>query len=232
MNTLLSTVGWDVLLQWRHRIIGVALFLATAYTVGLYLLQSHLAPETVLLIVFSDPIMMGFIFTGVMILFERESGTLQALAVCPLPRRWYLWSKAISLTLIALPVAVAIIAMYFSPGVLQWCAALYSTALSSFLLVFWGIVGVARVRTFNQYIIVIPLFLLPLCLPLLTLFLPATAPWFSPIPTQATLILLQALCRPLQGTEVVYALVYLPLHVWLAYKAAARTFTRYITEAS
>ncbi len=53
--------------------------------------------------------MLGFIFIGVMVLYEKGQHTLQALSVCPIKFENYIWSKVISLTILALPICFGIV---------------------------------------------------------------------------------------------------------------------------
>ncbi|NJO89122.1 MAG: ABC transporter permease, partial [Chloroflexia bacterium] len=130
----------------------------------------------------------------------------------------YIWSKAFSLTILALPICFGIVfsAHGFS---FNYFAFISAVLFSSLLFALLGFIGVARVQTFNQYIIIIPLFFAPAIIPLLDLF----DLWFHPllylIPTQASLLLFRASFEPISFFEWTYAISYLT--IWLA---AARYF--------
>ena len=101
MNRLCRTVKWDLLLQIRYRIMTVAIIITAVYTLVFKLLARDGFDEVLVVIIFSDPAMIGFIFIGALVLFEKGSGTIDALIVTPLRKTEYLVSKVISLGLIA-----------------------------------------------------------------------------------------------------------------------------------
>jgi fluoroquinolone transport system permease protein len=181
-------------------------------------------PDDVLvLLIFSDPSVLGFLFVGVLVLFERGANTLEAVVVTPLSSAEYLWSKAISLTLIALPCGLAMGWAGHGArfGYLTLAAAI---VLSSLLFIFLGFVGVARVRTVNEYLLIVPAFLGPLNLPFLGLLGLWDSPIFYLIPTQASLILFQAAFEPRPVWELAYAVGFLTASVAGAFLWARHAF--------
>lgn len=208
----------------RNRILHIALLITVLYAAILQVLPAQNFNEVLIALVFSDPVMLGFMFTGVMILFEKSGNTLQALAVTPVRPGEYFASKALSLTLLALLMSLGMTLagagtrfglIFFLPAVI----------FTSVLFVFIGIAGASRVKTFNQYFIVIPICMAPAVLPFLNFFqITDTWIWYV-IPTQASLLLFQAALEgtaEITGTELTYAFTWLPLSTRLAYLAARR----------
>ena len=99
---LLRTIIWDIRFALRYNIITVAIVITGLYTIIFKLIPGADITEVLVSFIFSDPTMLGFIFVGAMVLFEKDANTLQALTVTPIKPWQYLWSKAIALTLIAL----------------------------------------------------------------------------------------------------------------------------------
>lgn len=227
MKTLLRLIYWDLKLQAKNGILTVSVIIALFYT-GLFLLLNLKGNDKVLIaILFSDPTFMGFIFTGVLVLFEKSANTLQALVVTPVKIWQYLFSKAISLTFIALIICFAMV--FASHGFnFNYFFFIAATFLSSVLFVFLGFVGVSKIKTFNQYIIVIPLFLMPLVLPVLNFFEVTDTLWLYIIPTQASFILFQGAFEKISPAEVIYALVYLVFAIGLVYYISKRLFLKHI----
>lgn len=227
MKTLFKLVLWDLKIQARNGILTVAIIIAAIYT-GLFLLFGLKNNDKALIaILFSDPIFMGYIFTGVLVLFEKSENTLQAMVVTPVKIGQYLISKAISLTLISLMICFA---MVFSSHGLQFKSINFITAvfLSSFLFIFLGFLGVTRVKTFNQYILVIPFFFLPLVLPFLNFFGITQSYWLYIIPTQASLILFESAFDKIRVSEIIYAVIYLLFSNGLAYYFTKKLFIKHI----
>src|SRR6056297_2213819 len=102
MKTLFRLTLWDLKIQARNGILTVAVVIAAIYTGIFFLLGLRGNDKILVAIVFADPTFMGFIFTGVLVLFEKSSNTLQALVVTPVKIWQYFFAKAISLSLIAL----------------------------------------------------------------------------------------------------------------------------------
>lgn len=220
-------IKWDLLFTLRYNILTVAVVITILYTLIFKLIPGADMTKVIVSFISSDPVMLGFMFIGAMVLFEKDANTLKALTVTPLKEWQYLWSKAISLTVIALfcSIGMAIAARGFSFNYFYFIS---GVSLSSLLFIFIGFIGVSRVKTFNQYIILIPLFLLPAVLPYIHFFGLSGSPVFYVIPTQGTLILLRAAFEGGTIAEVSYSLTILGISVWIAFKIAEKHFVKYI----
>ena len=226
---LRRAVWWDLRLQLRYQVVTVAVAVTVLYAVLFRAIPTLRTDTAAVLLIFSDPTMIGFLFVGVMVLFERGANTLEAVVVTPLSSGQYLWSKAISLTLVALPCGAAMAVAAHGPWInLGFLTA--GLAMSSVLFVFVGFVAVARVRSVNEYLLIVPLYLVPATLPLLSLFEVVDSPLFYLVPTKASLVLLQATytARPLW--ELLYAFAFLGLAVIGAYVWALRSFDRQVRQ--
>jgi fluoroquinolone transport system permease protein len=215
----------------RNRILLIAALITALYAGILQVLPEKNFIPVMITLIFTDPVTLGFMFIGVMVLFEKGGNTLQALSVTPVRAEEYLWSKAITLTLVALVasllMALAGVGLRFHAGFL-----IPAVVFSSILFVFIGFVGVSKVKTFNQYFIVIPIFMIPGFLPFLNFFnITDTWLWYL-APTQASLILFSAAFETtvsLSNAQIIYALLYLPLSCWLAHFWAKSAWGKTIT---
>ncbi len=227
MKTLVTTIIWDLKLQIRNNILTVAIIIAAIYTGIFYLFNLRGYNDILMALIFSDPAMMGFIFIGALVLFEKGANTLEALVITPIKTWHYLFSKAISLTLIAMIIcySMAFAGHGFRFNYLYFTLA---TFLTSVLFVLIGFIGVAHIKTFNQYILIIPSFLAPLCLPFLNFFKATDTYLFYIIPSQASLILFEATYENVNAFKITYAIFYLILCIAIAYYFAKKQFTKYI----
>lgn len=228
MNThlFITLLRWDYLLQIRYHLLTAVAVVTAGYVVIFSVLQHLATDELLIILVFSDPVMLGFLCIGALVLFEQDAGTLQALVVTPVRTWHYLWSKALTLTLTALVCAIgmAVIARGANFNLVWFCLAV---VLSSIVFVFVGFTGITRVATFNTYLLIVPVYLAPACLPLLTLF--GFDAWgLYLLPTQATILLLRAAFEVRPGWEVWYGISYLLLWTAIAYRVAAWHYNRYI----
>ncbi|WP_432103579.1 hypothetical protein [Streptomyces sp. bgisy091] len=223
LAVLVRAVGWDLRLQVRYHIVTVAAVVTALYSVALRGLGAGRSEELLVSILFSDPTMIGFLFVGVLVLFERGSNTLHAVVVTPLSTAQYLWSKAVSLTLVSVPCGTV---MGLAGGGLRTglIPLVVSLTLTSLLFVLIGLAGASRARSLNEYLLLVPLFLVPMNLPLLGLFGIADSWLHFLIPTQASLILMQAAFDPQPSWAVVYAVAYLGCAVAGAFLWARRAF--------
>lgn len=227
LRMLLGAIEWDLRLQVRYHIVTIALIVTLLYMAVFWAIPSREAESALVLLIFADPSMLGFLFVGALVLFERGENTLQAVVVTPLSSTQYLWSKAISLTLISMPcgfaMAFAVRGIHFNH-----LALLLAISLTSLLFVFLGFVGVARVRTVNEYLLRVPMFLAPVALPFLNFLGITDTLAFYAIPSQASLILSEAAFESQAAWEVAYALGFLLASLGAAFLWARASFERHI----
>lgn len=229
MKKLKNILLWDLRLLIRYRILNIAIIVAIAYSIMFKGASAYLSDSLVIMLIFSDPAMLGFMFIGALVLFEKSAQTLSAITVTPLKVWQYLWSKIAALTILALPCSITM-ALTGLEGQIQWHWLLLGVILSSVLFTLLGFIGVLRVDTLNQYLIVIPLFLIPLCVPLLSWFnITREFCLYYAIPTQASLLLFKAANGgSVTNWQLLYALVYLFASIGVAYYHAHQTYLKYI----
>lgn len=231
MKRLIRTIGWDLLLQFRYQIITVAVVITAVYTLVFRLLAKNGFDEVLVVIIFSDPVMIGFIFIGAMVLFEKGSGTIDALIVTPLRKTEYLCSKVISLGLIA-TICSLVMAIAGHGWSMNYFLFIYGVVFTSSIFTLIGFIGVSRVRSMNQFVIIIPFFMIPFILPLLNFF-NLTSSWILYlIPTHAFLDLLWAAFHTMPAGRIVLAMIYLPVWLGLVYYFALKAFDRNIILSS
>lgn len=230
MNRLIHLVKWDALLLFKYGIVPIALAISAIYCVALLLSPIGGLEKIVVVMIFSDPVMYGFLFTAVMLLFEKEALTHVALAVTPLPVKQYILSKTIVFTALSLFCSTFIILsarpeyvhmLWFSLGVI----------LSSVLFILVGIIGVSFVRNFNQFILLMPAVLAPTCLPFLHYFGVVSWPWLYLLPTQASLVLFSAAIGPVDSLQLVYAISYLLFSIGVFAYFAQKAYVKQLNKS-
>jgi len=225
MNILLKAIKWDTVLIYKYGIFTVALSISAIYSISFLFTDTHGLEKLVALLIFTDPVMYGFLFTAVMVLFEKDARTNQVLAITPLTSRQYILSKAISFTLLAL-ICSLLILISAHPAVMHLILFIPAVILSSALFVFIAIIGVSHVRNFNQFILVIPLVLAPVCLPLLDFFNVAHSWLFYLIPSQACLLLFGGSVGSITGWQILYSIIYLLGWNYFVFRWAVRAYNR------
>lgn len=74
----------DLLGQWPYNLIIAALGVTVLYTLILIPMKQHGMDKAMLFLIFSDPVALGMLFIGALILFERSDRTLEALVITSL----------------------------------------------------------------------------------------------------------------------------------------------------
>jgi fluoroquinolone transport system permease protein len=197
MKGLAIFLKWDILLLYRNRLFHIALIIGIIYT-GLFFLLKPLGNLTNILVIliFNDPMVTGYIFGGVIWLFDKNQYTLQAVSVLPLQRFQYLLSKLIILSVLAviisLVMAVATRGLDFNVIHLS-----LSVFLTSFMFGSAGFTVAALSRGFNEFLsFSIPVFIIS-AIPLLRLFGIGRILYYIIIPTTGSIEILRGSFIPL-----------------------------------
>lgn len=187
MKQLAHLLKFDFLLITKNKIIPISL-VVTAIYVGVFKALAAMGniEKFLVLVIFNDPALLGFLFVGVMVLFEKNENTLQALSVTPIKISNYILSKSISLTVISLICCYAMVIggygldfnfLHFTAG----------TILTTFIFSMLGFVAVAGQSSFNRYILSALGIILFLTLPFLGYFGFVPKTWFILFPTQSAI---------------------------------------------
>lgn len=170
MNMLYNLMKNDLLLFHRNRIIVISAIVTLIYMAIFRLLEDGMYKEKLLiLIIFNDPALLGFLFIGVMVLFEKDESTLAALSVTPVNASRYVLSKSISLTIIS---SICSLIMAISSKGLDFKIHhfIVATFFTSMNFSFIGFIAVAGAKGFNSYFVKAIGIIMLMTLPFLTYF--------------------------------------------------------------
>lgn len=222
MKIFIKLLKWDFILLVKYGILPVAMGIGALYIALIYLFS--IPTDLIVFLIFSDPSMMGFVFIGVMVLFEKQAGTTSALAITPLQPWQYLLSKSVSLTAPAL--LVSVVMAFAASARVNYFLLFLGVVLTSVLFLLIGFVGALRVKTFNQYILIIPMFLAPLCIPLVDYFglLKTSLMWV--IPSQSSLTLLNVAFSEVKLWRTILSVIILIISILLVFKWAEREYRK------
>lgn len=149
-GTTLRMAVWDVRLQFRYGFYAVYAVLTAAYALGLTQVPPAFRERTLVLLVLTDPSVLGFYFVSALVLIEKREGALEALAVSPLGVRGYLRAKVASLTALAVVASLALVLLAHPRGV-NLPLLVGGVALTSAFFVSVGLVAVSRFDTIEDY---------------------------------------------------------------------------------
>jgi fluoroquinolone transport system permease protein len=184
MKQLLHLLKFDFVLLNKNKIIIISL-LVTAIYVGVFKALSAMGniEKFLVLVIFNDPALLGFLFVGVMVLFEKNENTLQALVVTPIKISNYILSKSIALTAVSLFCCYAMVIAGYGLN-FNFIHFTFATILTTLIFSMLGFVAVAGQTAFNKYILRAMGIILFLSLPFLGYFEVVSEKWFVLFPTQ------------------------------------------------
>jgi len=233
MSNFKTMLKWDLVLLSRYKIIHISIL-----SVFLYFLTTQAVPDmdkpifhTMLL--FFDPAIIGIMFIGALVLFEKSENVLQALVITPMLVDDYLLSKITSLTLLSVISATIFILLLniFSGIDFNIPYLTISIILTSVMLILLGFILVSRVNSINEYLLAMFIGFLGLLFPpMLHLSGLYENVLFYLWPTQASFTLFSGVfnAASLELWEIVYGIVYQAFWIGLLFFLAKKAFHKHI----
>lgn len=229
MKRLLSTIRLDFITQWRNRLYGIGIAMAIGFGIALRVGVANAYLPTVL------PLFAFIAFSGTailyvmgMTLFEKDEGTLDAQSITPLSVNEYITSKVITLT--CLTILEGVIVVGIATGLTGYHLPLYIAGLilMGILNTLVGFIVIVRYKSITDAFVP----LLPLALvmesPALHFLGVGAGPWWYLLPTTPIAMLLWGAWNPVQGWELIYALLYGSVVIALLYRWALAAFHQYL----
>jgi fluoroquinolone transport system permease protein len=217
----------EITLQWRQGFWLVYFVFTAIYVTVLLSLPEKNRMLVSLILILSDTTMLGIIFIGALVLLEKQQAVIQSLFVTPLEPSQYIWSKTISLSLIAVCMSMLVYlpVWHFTAYTLLLLACIAFTA-GTFVLLGLGLA--ARVDTINQYFGLMMGASMLLILPVLPYLLLEQHPVFLFLPYVASLDLMLGARESLPLWRIFLDIILLVAWGYIAYKFALRRVTRYL----
>ena len=234
MSNIKNMLKWEFTLLYRYKIIHISLLSVLLYFLSTQAVQS-LQDQTLVhsVLLFFDPAVIGIVFVGALVLFEKSENVLQALVITPMKTNDYLLSKIISLTILSIISASVFMTLMviFNKSEINVFYLIIGIILTSVMLILLGFILVSRVQNINGYMLGMLIGFLGLTFPpLLDLFGLFENPIFYIWPTQASFILLEGVFNSasLEIWEITYGIVYQLLWIGIFYYFAKKAFYKYI----
>lgn len=187
MKRLASALKQDLRLQYRHGFYHIYAIISVVYIIVLRYSPAAVRDLLLIMLIFSDPGMLGFYFIAAIVLFEKDARSLQAISVTPLRPSEYLLAKAISLSTLAVLASTVVAGATW--GLIPRLLLLVPVVgLCGALVVFGGFAFVARHNTFSLFLLQSVPALLVLGIPILGLVGLVHSPLFYLLPSYAALL--------------------------------------------
>jgi len=217
----------EITLQWRQGFWLVYFVFTAIYVIVLLSLPEKNRMLVSLFLILSDTTMLGIIFIGALVLLEKQQAVTQSLFVTPLEPSQYIWSKTISLSLIAISMSALVYlpVWHFNAYTLLLLATIVFTA-GTFVLLGLGLA--ARIDTINQYFGLLMAVSMLLILPVLPYMLLEQHPAFLLLPYVASLDLMLGAMNPLPVWRILLDILLLVVWGYMAYRYAIRRVTRHL----
>lgn len=159
MTRTIKLIGGDVRFQLKYGFYLLYGFFTLVYIAILYILPTEWKTDAASIIIFSDPALLGMIFTGVLLLFEKNERVINSIAVSPVKTGEYLLSKAVTLGFISLLTGVI---LGIAAGSIEYPARFIAALFfGSWVFTWIGLLVGTKINTLNQYILcLIPLLII------------------------------------------------------------------------
>jgi fluoroquinolone transport system permease protein len=233
MSNLKNMLKWEYVLLYRYKIIHISIL-----SVILYFLTTQAIPDmnnTVFhsLLLFFDPAIIGIMFVGALVLFEKSENVLQALVITPMETNDYLLSKIIALTILSMISASIFVILLNVFGNVDFNVAylVLGIILTSVMLILVGFIFVSRLKSINEYLLAMVLMFLGLTFPpMLQLSGLYENVIFYLWPTQASFTLFIGVFNgvSLEFWEIAYGILYQIIWIGLLYYFAKKAFYKHI----
>lgn len=154
MKRIWNLVKSDIRFQNKYGFYALYIFFSFLYIGILYILPENWREIASSLIIFSDPTMLGLLFIGAIVLFEKSERVLNSIVVSPVKISEYVISKATSLALIS-TLSGLLIALVSGTSIENYPLFIGGLLLGSSLFTCIGLICSTRISTLNQFFILI-----------------------------------------------------------------------------
>ena len=152
MSRLISAVAYDARLQWRYGFYLVGALLAALWAILLGPLDTAPYGFAVPAFIVGNITTTTFFFVAVLVLFEKQEGSLTALCTSPLRTHEYLLSKVLSLALLAIAETAAVVGFVFD-GSVSWPLLLSGMLLLCAVFTLVGFIAVVRFASITDFLL-------------------------------------------------------------------------------
>jgi fluoroquinolone transport system permease protein len=212
-----ALLGNDIKLQWRQGFWLVYFVLCAIYVLVLLNIPRASRVMISMIMILSDTTMLGAVFMGALILLEKQQGIIHSLFVTPLKPDHYIWSKVISLSLIAVTMSILI---YLPSWNFTWYSllVLLVTAVTAGTFALLGLAMASGVESVNQYFGTLLAFSVLIAIPEIPYLILDRHPLFLLLPCVSSLDVMLGLLEPLPAWRIALDMVLISGWGFAAYR--------------
>jgi fluoroquinolone transport system permease protein len=233
MSNLKNMLRWELTLLSRYKIIHISILSMILYFLTTQAVPDMNKPIFHTMLLFFDPAIIGIMFIGALVLFEKSENVLQALVITPMKTDEYILSKIISLTILSMISAAIFVILLNIFGDINFDVTYLTIGmiLTSVMLILLGFILVSRVNSINEYLLAMLVAFLGLLFPpMLHLSGLYENVIFYVWPTQASFTLFTGVFNApsLELWEIAYGIGYQVIWIGLLYFLARKAFYKHI----
>ncbi|QFT89704.1 Fluoroquinolones export permease protein [Bacillus sp. THAF10] len=195
----------DIRFQYKHGFYFAYLFMVLVYVLLLAFLPNSYQQELTVLIVFTDPSVLGCFFIGGIILLEKSQKVYGPLFITGLSIGSFLISKILSLALISVLSSLAIM-LFVHQLTFHIFPFVVGVVLSSIVFTLLGLLLAVRVRTVNQFLFSSPLLITVFFLPVVSIFVSWDSFLLKVLPSYGGIVLIQGAFQTLSWQDWLYSI--------------------------
>ena len=226
MSQLLHLMKWDFILLYRNQLVLVSAVVTGLYIGAFNALKAIGDVEKILvMIIFNDPALLGFIFIGVSVLFEKSENTLEALVVTPASASNYVLSKTLVLSLISLACCL-VLAFTVKQFNFNWLHLIAASLLTTSLFGLMGFILVSSIKSINEFILKAAGLFMLMGLPFLQYFNVIESNIFYFIPSAPAIDLFNAAFQNVGNNQILLAYGFLIGWNLFLFQIAVRSFNK------
>jgi len=233
MSNLKNMLKWEFTLLSRYKIIHISILSVILYFLTTQAIPDMDKPIFHTMLLFFDPAIIGIMFVGALVLFEKSENVLQALIITPMKVDDYILSKITSLTILSIiSASIFVILLNIFSGIeVNIIFLVLGIILTSIVLILLGFIIVSRVNSINEYLLAMVIAFIGLLFPpMLHLSGLYENVIFYLWPTQASFILFTGVfnAASLESWEIAYGILYQIIWIGLLYYLAKKAFYKHI----
>ncbi len=226
MKRFLSTVYWDIQLQFRNGFYYASAFVAVLFIIMLKQLPDFDPAIWWPVILLENLVVNTFYFLAGLVLLEKAEGTLEAQVVTPLRPGEYLFSKVLSLGVLSLIESLVVIAVVSGLGFNPLLV--LGVMLLAAMYTLYGFVVVSRYDSITDFILPSALWVMWFSLPLLYTFDVWKTDLMFIHPLQAPIMVMKAGFTPVPAWQILYGVSYSLLWIGVGYIFSRQAFHRFV----
>ncbi|KMJ59971.1 hypothetical protein AB685_03760 [Bacillus sp. LL01] len=219
----------DIRFQYLHGFYYAYLFMVTVYILLLHASPQQFIEPLTILVVFTDPTVLGCFFIGGIVLLEKSQNVYGPLFMTSLQVKTFIASKVLSLSVISLVSSLAIL-IFVHKVEFQFAPILAGVVLSSIVFTLIGFLLAVRVQTVNQFLLASPLVITVFFLPVVIIFDWWDSVLLKLLPSYAGILLIQGAFQSISWGEVVYAIITLVVWSFVLFLLAVKSFINHVLE--